>query len=112
DDFLPRLQHRIYHLEDERAGFTSRGGSGGSAGFALVAAALIALAALSPLLHSRPAVLELPPVAAGAPEVHEAVPALFREGPLLIDDRALSVYYRYSRPGSPVSYQLSGRGIR
>jgi anti-sigma factor RsiW len=111
-DFLSRLQHRIYHLEDERAAIGSRSASGASAGFVVAAAAVIALAAALPLIRSQPAVLELPPVAASAPQAREAVPALFRDGPLLIDDRSLSVYLRYSRLGSPVSYQLGGPGFR
>ncbi len=112
DDFLPRLQHRIYHLDDERAGIASRRGSGASTGFVLAAAALIATAAALPLLRPQPAVLRLPPVAATAPTVEEAVPALFRDGPLLIDERARSVYLRYTRLGSPVSYELDGPGFR
>lgn len=111
-DFLPRLQHRIYHLDDERAGIASRSGSGASTGFVLAAAVLITTAAALPLLRSQPAILELPPVAATAPAAEESVPALFRDGPLLIDDRARSVYLRYTRLGSPVSYQLEGPGFR
>ncbi len=111
-DFLPRLQHRIFHLDDERAGLASRSGSGASTGFVLAAAALITAAAALPLLRSQPALLELPPIAVTAPQVEEIVPALFRDGPLLIDDRARSVYLRYTRLGSPVSYEPEGPGFR
>jgi anti-sigma factor RsiW len=66
DDFLGRLQHRIYHVEDA----TSLGREVGSATTvtaAVAIAALIALAAWSPALLRAPRV-ELPPIVVSRPE--------------------------------------------
>jgi hypothetical protein len=68
DDFLPRLQHRIYHLEDGQA--LSRGETAGSATStttALLIAMLIAAAAWSPALMRAPEV-QLEPVVVTRPE--------------------------------------------
>lgn len=66
DDFLPRLQHRIHHLEDAVRG-PGRSGSGLSASVALSVAALLALAAWAPVLRPGEATQRLPAVAARAP---------------------------------------------
>ena len=68
DDFLPRLQHRIYHLEDGSA--LSRRETAGSATTtttALVIGALIAAAAWSPALVRPPEVV-LEPIVVSQPE--------------------------------------------
>ncbi len=64
-DFLPRLRHRIYHIEDGIPLATMR--SGGSA--ALVAVAAVGLLALAwlPFATTVPVEVELPAVAARAP---------------------------------------------
>jgi hypothetical protein len=67
-DFLPRLQHRIYHLEDGPA--LARGETAGSATTtttALAIAMLIALAAWSPALVRAPEVA-IEPIGVTQPE--------------------------------------------
>lgn len=67
DDFMDRLQHRLYHVEDEMAAARSRRSpvSRGAVA-ALAAAASIAAVALVPRL-TAPTVTMLQPVAAVAP---------------------------------------------
>ncbi len=86
EDFLPRLQHRIYHVDDELRGLGQRA-SGTSATLTFTIAALFALAAWLPALRPAQAVVELAPVAARAPQRVEEPPALFRAGPLLSAER-------------------------
>jgi hypothetical protein len=82
-DFMPRLQHRLYHVEDEMRASGHRT-SGASSSLLLAIAAAIALVAWAPALRVRPpVVLRLAPVAAGAPKRAPEVPLLFRSGPLL-----------------------------
>lgn len=64
-DFRPRLQHRIYHLEEERR-YQARG-SGASTGLTFAIAAGIAAAAWAPIMSAPPAPVELPAVAALPP---------------------------------------------
>jgi anti-sigma factor RsiW len=112
EDFLPRLQHRIFHLDEEqrRSGSYS---SGVSAGLALAIAALLAIAAWVPSVRPRAATLTLPAVAARAPQATQEVPVLFRSGPLLAPSpRAVdhhwngagqptnALFFRYSPLGS------------
>lgn len=66
EDFLPRLQHRLYHLEEEMRA-PARNGSGTQALVTLALAASLAAIAWMPALRSVPPTLELPPVAARAP---------------------------------------------
>jgi len=108
EDFLARLQHHIYSVDLERLGPPNRSASGTSTGFVLAVVMLISLSASLPLLRSRPAVVVLPAVVAAAPSRPEAVPSLFREGPLLIDDRSLDVRRLWtSRIARMASWQLS-----
>ena len=65
-DFLGRLQHRIYHLEDESA-VGREAGSATTVSTAVAIAALIALAAWSPALVRAPSV-ELAPIVVSEPE--------------------------------------------
>ena len=67
DDFLPRLQHRIYHLEDGPALGPTGAGSATTVSTAVAIAALIALAAWSPTLVRAPEVA-LPPIVVDRPE--------------------------------------------
>lgn len=67
DDFLPRLQHRIYHLEDGAALSGAEAGSAATVTTAVAIAALIALAAWSPALLRAPEV-ELSPIVVNRPE--------------------------------------------
>jgi hypothetical protein len=69
DDFMDRLQHRLYHVDDEMAAARRRRGpvSRGAVA-ALAAAASVAAVALLPRLYpGAPTVTMLQPVAASAP---------------------------------------------
>jgi hypothetical protein len=114
DDFLPRLQHRLYHVDEELRG-AGRSGSGASAALTLGISAIIAAMAWVPALRTEPAVLELPPVAARAPVAPLAEPGLlFHRGPFLVreplprtemgtmfgDPMARDNFFRYSPVGS------------
>jgi hypothetical protein len=73
DDFMERLQHRLYHVDDELAEARARRARGPGAGraargAAAVAAAVVALALLPPVFsRGAPTVTMLPSVAASAP---------------------------------------------
>lgn len=91
DDFLPRLQHRIYHLQDDLGPGWKRERSGVSAGFATALAVAIVLAAWIPVITSRPATVTLAPITAQLASAPKPVPSLFRTGPLLTDGPAADV---------------------
>lgn len=114
DDFLPRLQHRIFHLDDELRGL-GRHASGTSATLTFTIAALFALAAWLPALRTAPSPVQLPPVAARAPQPPVEASTLFRPGPLLAPERtatrewnaltapaAHNLFFRYSPLGAAV----------
>ena len=67
NDFRPRLQHRIYHIEDSEALASSTMGSGTTAITALVMAVLVAAAAWSPALRGTPPEVELSPIVVSRP---------------------------------------------
>lgn len=81
-DFLPRLKHRIYHVED---GLLPGATAGGSA--ALVAVATVGILALAwlPFALRSPVELELPTVSVDAPAV-ETAPASSRSSSPLFSD--------------------------
>lgn len=107
-DFLPRLQHRIFHVEEDAARLGQRA-SGTSVLFTTAIAGMIGLAAWAPLVRPAKATLELPSVAAHAPHRSDTTPVLFRSGPLL-DDRVWtepntgppihSLFFEYSPMGA------------
>jgi hypothetical protein len=66
DDFLPKLQHRLYHIEEEMRG-PGRTGSGARAAVTLAVAASIAGLAWVPALRTSPDLYQLPGVVAQAP---------------------------------------------
>jgi hypothetical protein len=67
DDFFPRLQHRIYHLEDGPAlSQADMAGSGATVATTVAIAVLIALAAWSPALV-RPPQVALAPIVVSQP---------------------------------------------
>jgi len=110
-DFLARLQHRIYH-EDEELRAAATGYSGVPVPLTAAIVVAIALSAWTPALRRRPPVVNLPPVAAHAPHRVEAMQVLFRPGPFLGAPDPLSthttpaanlLFYRYSPVGSYVS---------
>lgn len=118
DDFMPRLQHRLYHVDDERMVWR-RNGSGASTAFVVTVVLLISVAAWLPLARRGPPTVELPPIAAHPPRQQIAVPRLFHAGPLLIEDfiserdrRTETVFFRYSSLGSYASYSPTASGTR
>ena len=82
-DFLPRLRHRLYHVDDDIPERSRT--SGGSA--ALVAVAAVGILALTwmPFATRVPVEVELPAVSVEAPppERAESLPSLFDRGPFL-----------------------------
>lgn len=82
EDFMPRLQHRLMHVEDERA--LGRTTARATSAVVLGVAAALAGAAAAPLLRSEAAVLELAPIAAHAPHPVEHMPGLFVAAPGLM----------------------------
>lgn len=111
-DFLPRLQHRLFHLKDELGEFGTRSSP---ASLLLVAAvaSVLAFSAWLPVLRSQSiAPVPLPPVAAVAPQPPQ-LPAVFRAGPLLMPappapayrpelgrQASSTVFFRYSPLGA------------
>lgn len=75
-DFEARLQHRLFHVRDERE---DERASGASAVVALAIAGMLAAIAWSPLLRQAPLMIDLPAVQARAPgaELRAAAPAPF-----------------------------------
>ncbi|HUH12043.1 MAG TPA: hypothetical protein VMK65_03000, partial [Longimicrobiales bacterium] len=65
DEFRPRLQHRLFHVQDEER--LSRRGSRGHVGLSVAVAGLMTALAWSPLLVEGPDPVELSPVQARAP---------------------------------------------
>lgn len=79
-DFLPRLQHRIFHVEDG-ARLTSRRALGSAALVAVAGVGLLAVAWL-PFATRMSVEVQLPPVAVDAPPASLADrPSLFGDGP-------------------------------
>lgn len=110
DDFLPRLQHRIYHIDDAAA-LRERRASGASAVILGGIAFAIGATAWAPLVRSGSVpVVELPPVVAHAPHKVEALEHLFRAGPLLTGSEAGSaprtLFHEYSPLGRFASSPL------
>lgn len=107
-DFLPRLQHRLYHLEQDRFRFSRSDTSGTSVGLVLLLILLIGAAAWLPLVRSSAPPVQLPPIVAVAPPDPDPLPILFRPGPLLppASSRSLvrsasnAVFFRYTPLGS------------
>lgn len=80
-DFLPRLQHRLYHVDDA-ARLTSRRALGSAALVAVASVGLLAVTWL-PFATRMTVEVELPPVAVKAPVAvgAERQPSLFEDGP-------------------------------
>lgn len=109
-DFIPRLQHQIYHLEAERRR-PGRLSSGTSVAFTLTIAAVIGVSAWMPAMRPRPGVFRLAPVAAHAPHRVEAVQLRFHPTSVIAPLPAQPpssptvgnlLFYRYSPLGSNV----------
>lgn len=98
-DFLPRLQHRLYHVED--AGKLSGRQHLGSA--ALVAVASVGLLAVTwlPFATRMVVEVELPPLAVQAPvsSFVERQPSLFKPGPYMPERFPLPLSPTLDDPG-------------
>lgn len=66
DDFEPRLKHRLYHVDDERA-LTAHAASGAPAMTVLSIALLLTAVAWSPTLFLRAPTIELPVIVVDDP---------------------------------------------
>ena len=127
EDFFPRLQHRIFHLEDGPALGHAEAGSGSTVSAAVAVAALIALAAWSPALM-RPRTVALDPIVVTRPEprvhVASAVPGV--KPPVLWTPPATSVAltptgyttlpyssatYNPTAYNSPAAYSHAAQGL-
>jgi hypothetical protein len=118
EDFAARLQHRIFHVEEEMRA-PGRGFSGVPTSAVASIAAVLAMAAWLPLLRSGGGLHELPPVAARAPYADH--PPLLVAGPLLahtavlhgdlepdaLHSRDNHLLFRYNPIGIPVSYPVA-----
>jgi anti-sigma factor RsiW len=120
-DFMPRLQHRLYNVDEEASWSRRRDVSGTSVSFVVLLGLLIGLAAWLPLMRSQGAVIELPAVAAVAPPrtQAESIHSLFRAGPLLdpapkrastTNPAATTVFFRYTPMGSYADF--AGQPLR
>jgi hypothetical protein len=85
EDFLPRLQHRLYHVEDERRLQRSHA-SGVQVAVTLAIAATIAAVAWLPAARSSPEPVQLAPIAARAPAPPPppTTPSVFRSGSVFV----------------------------
>ena len=61
-DFVPRLQHRVYRIDEEAAIKRDTVGSGTTAGAAVAVAALLVIAAWYPAFQERLPEVELPAI--------------------------------------------------
>lgn len=79
-DFLPRLRHRLYHIDDHTVLGSRLGGSA-----ALIAMAAVGVLALVWLPFARriPVEVELAPVAVTVPASNAEIPSLFSSGPFV-----------------------------
>lgn len=66
DDFVPRLQHRIYHVDQDEA-LRRHASSGATALAVLGMAVLFAVVAWAPVLRRGAPVVELPPIVVNRP---------------------------------------------
>lgn len=108
-DFLPRLQHRLYHV-DEEARQRGQRSYGASVGLMLAIAGALAALAWMPVLEREAEPLALPAVAAHAPHRDLGAPALFRASSLLLAPpaeeplvlpAAKTLFTRYAPLGAP-----------
>jgi len=95
-DFRPRLQHRIYHVEDEAA-LSTAGSSGTTGATALAMAILLTLAAWTPSIRDSAPEVALPPLLVGAPG--PSAPSFASPGTLFL--RPTSILERSMPRSSP-----------
>jgi len=83
DDFMPRLQHRLYNVDEGLSDMPAHRFAGGAALVGVAAVGLLALFWL-PFAATVPVEMQLDPVAAYVPLAVEGdVPSLFRQGPFV-----------------------------
>ena len=82
DDFMPRLQHRLYNVDEGLIGDASHRFAGAAALVGVASVGLLALFWL-PFAAIVPVEMQLEPVAVGAPPPADEVPNLFRTGPFV-----------------------------
>jgi len=83
DDFMPRLQHRLYNVDEGLTEMPAHRFAGGAALVGMAAVGLLALFWL-PFAATVPVEMQLDPVAAYVPPAVEGdVPSLFRQGPFV-----------------------------
>ena len=83
DDFMPRLQHRLYNVDEGLTDMPAHRFAGGAALVGMAAVGLLSLFWL-PFAAIVPVEMQLDPVAAYVPPVVERdVPSLFRQGPFV-----------------------------
>lgn len=105
-DFLPRLRHRLYHIEDGIPFDSARHG-GSAALLAVAAVGLFALAWL-PFATQMPVEVELPAVAVEAPppEAERALPSLLDPGPFVAPRAGGDAFWLAASPGWDVGASL------
>jgi hypothetical protein len=120
-DFMPRLQHRLYNVDEEVSWSRRRDVSGTSVSFVLLLGLLVGVAAWLPLMRSQTPVIELPAIAAVAPTQNGSgsIHSLFRAGPLLdpapprvstTNPAATTVFFRYTPMGGYADF--AGQPLR
>ena len=83
DDFMPRLKHRLYNVDEGLTEMPAHQFAGGAALVGMAAVGLLALFWL-PFAATVPVEMQLDPVAAYVPAAVEGdVPNLFRQGPFV-----------------------------
>lgn len=87
-DFRPRLDHRIFHVEDGESIARQSMGTGATTVSVLALAVLVALSAWAPAFQLMDPTVELPPVVAEEP----SVPSFTPEGPTPTFRRNLPIF--------------------
>lgn len=112
-DFLPRLQHRLYHVDDA-ARLTSKRALGSAALVAVASVGLLAVTWL-PFATRMTVEVELPPVAVKVPvsAMAERQPSLFEDGPYVSFPRSflVPIYPTLDEPTdlfTPYSFPVRG----
>jgi len=83
DDFMPRLKHRLYNVDEGLSELPAHRFAGGAALVGVAAVGLLALFWL-PFAATVPVEMQLDPVAAYVPPgIETDVPSLFRQGPFV-----------------------------
>jgi hypothetical protein len=114
DDFLPRLQHRLYHVDEEMRG-PGRNGSGAQAALTLALAASIAAIAWIPTAQTKARMIELPAIAARAP-LPPPPPTIFEARPLYsptpVGGESWSAHERLGLPSSDMLFNPAGSSFQ